>query len=495
MSLSSTSSYENEKSNHKQTLLPNTKVQDKRKFTLPHVLLMMFIMMMVACFLTYIIPAGAFDTKKDGSMIQGTYHVISQSAVNPLYATTLILTGGIQSAQTVTLLLFIGGAMGGILQLDSVKKLTNFMIFRFDHAGALPLIVGLYSLMAFIGFFVGGDQMIVFVTLGVILVHRLKLDPIMALAITFLPLYMAFSVSPSGMAKIGQIVYPEVALYSGYGGRAIMYGVFLIVTLMYVIWYAKRVLKDPSKSTMRLQSWQRTHNQSSQQTIPVAERKVNWRDIVVVGLVIGTPIILAIGNGLLKWTEKYGNGVFITVFGISFVLAYLIKRKTTSEMVDGFLEGAKPMLVVAFAIIMANTISVILEKGKILSTIVHSLTTQLDGASSGVVAIFIFLVATVFNFLVPSGSGLMSVMIPILQPVTHTLGVNDQMLLTSLSFGGGLGNLITPTLGATVGAIAIAKANFGAWFKFMLPLFLIWIIVGGIVLYVFTTIGWSGGIS
>lgn len=222
---------------------------------------------------------------------------------------------------------------------------------------------------------------------------------------------------------------------------------------------------------------------------------MNWRDIVVVGLVIGTPIILAIGNGLLKWTEKYGNGVFITVFGISFVLAYLIKRKTTSEMVDGFLEGAKPMLVVAFAIIMANTISVILEKGKILSTIVHSLTTQLDGASSGVVAIFIFLVATVFNFLVPSGSGLMSVMIPILQPVTHTLGVNDQMLLTSLSFGGGLGNLITPTLGATVGAIAIAKANFGAWFKFMLPLFLIWIIVGGIVLYVFTTIGWSGGIS
>ena len=38
-----------------------------------------------------------------------------------------------------------------------------------------------------------------------------------------------------------------------------------------------------------------------------------------------TPIVLAIGNGMLSWTEKYGNGVFITVFGISFVLAYLIK--------------------------------------------------------------------------------------------------------------------------------------------------------------------------
>lgn len=336
--------------------------------------------------------------------------------------------------------------------------------------------------------------MIVFVTLGVILVHRLKLDPLMALAITFLPLYMAFSVSPSGMDKIGQIVYPDVALYSGYGGRAIMYGVFFVVTLLYVVWYAKRVIKDPNRSLMNTRAWQLDIRNMSSQDITIEERQVNWRDYSVVLLVVLTPIILALGNGLFKWTEKYGNGVFITVFGISFVLAYMIKSKTPSDMVDGFLDGAKPMLVVAFAIIMANTISVILEKGQILSTIVHVLTTQLDGAPSGLVSIIVFLVALVFNFLVPSGLGLMSVMIPILQPVTETLGVNDQILLTSLSFGGGLGNLMTPTLGATIGAIAIAKANFGSWIKFMLPLFVLWILVGAILLYIFTVTGWSGGI-
>ena len=494
MSESSTTSYQHVKHSNVNTTPEQTETKVKRKFQLPHVLLMMLIMMMFACLLTYVIPAGQFDTSKDGSMIQGTYHAISQNPVNPFYAITLILNGGIQSAQTITLLLFIGGAMGGILQLDSVTKLTNYMIFRFEHAGALPLIIGLFSLMAFIGFFVGGDQMIVFVTLGVILVNRLKLDPIMALAITFLPLYMAFSISPSGMAKIGQIVYPEVALYSGYGGRAIMYAVFLVITLLYVIWYARRVIKDPNKSMMPTQTWLFNHKEKSNDDMAIEDRQVNWRDIIVAILVIVTPIILALGNGMLNWTEKYGNGVFITVFGISFVLAYLIKQKGTTAMVDGFLEGAKPMLVVAFAIIMANTISVILEKGKILSTIVNSLTTQLDGSSSGMVAVIVFIVAGIFNFLVPSGSGLMSVMIPILLPVTNALGVNDQMLLTSLSFGGGLGNLITPTLGATVGAIAIAKANFGSWFKFMAPLFLIWIVVGSVILYIFTAVGWSGGV-
>src|SRR5699024_9039995 len=114
----------------------------------------------------------------------------------------------------------------------------------------------------------------------------------------------------------------------------------------------------------------------------------------------------------------------------------------------------------AFAIIMANTISVILEKGKILRTFVSGLTTQLDGSSAGVVSILISSVATVFNISSLSALVIMSIMVQILQPVTYTLAVNDEILLTSLSFGGGLGNLITPTVGATVGAIAIAKANF-----------------------------------
>ena len=121
-------------SHHSQVDVEQEQIKEKRKFQLPHVLLMMLMMMMFACLLTYIIPAGEFDTTKSGEIVQGTYHAISQNPVNPFYAITLILNGGIQSAQTVTLLLFVGGAIGGMLQLDSVTKLTNYMIYRFEHA-------------------------------------------------------------------------------------------------------------------------------------------------------------------------------------------------------------------------------------------------------------------------------------------------------------------------------------------------------------------------
>ena len=64
---------------------------------------------------------------------------------------------------------------------------------------------------------------------------------------------------------------------------------------------------------MNTTSWQQNNVQITNTEIDLKDRTINWRDLVVVGLVIFTPIVLAIGNGMLSWTEKYGNGVFITV--------------------------------------------------------------------------------------------------------------------------------------------------------------------------------------
>ncbi|MEJ7490675.1 YfcC family protein, partial [Staphylococcus pettenkoferi] len=68
MSESSTTSYQNVSNQNVNQTSDHIAVKTKKKFELPHVLLIMLIMMMFACFLTYIIPAGAFDTNKDGSI-------------------------------------------------------------------------------------------------------------------------------------------------------------------------------------------------------------------------------------------------------------------------------------------------------------------------------------------------------------------------------------------------------------------------------------------
>lgn len=464
----------------------------KLKFQLPHVIVMMLIMMLFACLLTYVVPAGNFEYTEDGKLIAGTYHSIEQTPVNPLKALTFIFDGGVKASAVIVLVLFMGGFFGAIFQLDSIGKVINYLIHRFEKAGPNMLVLGLFSLMSLIGFFIGGDMMIVFVVLGVILTKKLRLDPISALAVTFLPLFLAFSVAPTGEALIGQMFSNGVPLYSGYGGRTLMFLIYLVVTAAYVLFYTRRVVKDPTKSVMNNDNWLKDIDDFNTQVKVEKVEKVGWQDILVLLIVIVAPIVMAIGNTIYKWTTLYGNGVFIATFSLAFIACFLIKRKSSSDMINAFSKGVQDIVIVAIVIMLATTISIILQQGNILSTIVNLMTSSLSDLPLGVSSIFIFIAATLFNFLVPSGSGMSGVMLPILQPVADALGMTQQVLITSVQFGGGLGNLIIPTLGATMGAIALAKANFGSWLRFMMPLFAIWFVLGSIILYYIASIGWVG---
>lgn len=463
----------------------------KKKFQLPHVIIMMLFMIFFACLLTYIVPAGGFELNEEGKVIAGTYHSMEQTPVNPIYALTLILAGGVKAGHVIVLLLFMGGFFGAIFQLDSISNVLNYLVYKFEKAGPNLLVLGLFSLMSLIGFFIGGDMMIVFVALGVLLTKKLRLDPITALAVTFLPLFLAFSVSPSGMAMIGQMVSGEVPMYSGYGVRAFISIIFMVITGVYVMFYAKRVIKNPMNSVMNNDKWLKDLNEETKSEVLIDKvPKLIWQDVTVLLIIIIAPIILAIGNTVFGWAAEYGNGTFITTFSLAFVLCFLLKKKNTEDMINAFSKGVQDMVIIAIVIILATTISIILLEGNILSTVVNLMTGSLAEAPIGIAATFIFLVSTIFNFLVPSGSGLMGVMLPILQPVADVLDMSPQVLITALSFGGGLGNLIVPTLGATVGAIALAKANFGSWMKFMMPLFVVWFITGSIILYFVASTGW-----
>ncbi|MGJ9385979.1 hypothetical protein [Salipaludibacillus sp. CF4.18] len=309
--------------------------KSKKKFQLPNVLVMMLLIMLFACALTYLIPAGEFETDESGVALPGTYYSIDQTPVNPIDALNLVLVGGIQSSTIVVILLFMGRFFGAIFMLNSIPNVINYLVYRFKKAGANALVLGLFSLMGLIGFFIGGDMMIVFVTLGVILTKQLKLDPITALAVTFLPLFLGFSVGPSGMALIGQMISTDIPLFSGYGMRTIIFLIFIVITAIYVMWYVKRVAKDSSKSFMNNDEWLKELDEDTAESNKTV-KKITWQDVAVLLIMIAAPMVLAFGNTVLNWADTLGNGTFVTLFFIAFVLCYLLKRKTMNEMVESF---------------------------------------------------------------------------------------------------------------------------------------------------------------
>ena len=84
-----------------------------------------------------------------------------------------------------------------------------------------------------------------------------------------------------------------------------------------------------------------------------------------------------------------------------------------------------------------------------------------------------FLLYIVLSFLIPSSSGMATVSMPILGGLAAKLNLSVETMVMIYSAGNGLVNLFTPTSGAIMGGLALAKVDYTTWLKFGAKLFVI----------------------
>jgi uncharacterized ion transporter superfamily protein YfcC len=93
-----------------------------------------------------------------------------------------------------------------------------------------------------------------------------------------------------------------------------------------------------------------------------------------------------------------------------------------------------------------------------------------------------FLVQTVINFFIPSGSGQAAVTIPVMAPLGDLIGVSRQVTVLAYQLGDGFTNMIIPTSGVLLGCLFIAKIPWEKWARWILPLQAIFVVLGCVLL-------------
>ena len=107
------------------------------------------------------------------------------------------------------------------------------------------------------------------------------------------------------------------------------------------------------------------------------------------------------------------------------------------------------------------------------------------GGLSGVIfAPMSFLVYFGLSFLIPSTSGMATVSMPIMGPLAVKLGFSPEVMVMIFSAAIGVVNLFTPTSGAIMGGLALAKIEWTTWLKFALKLIVALSVVCAIILTV-----------
>jgi uncharacterized ion transporter superfamily protein YfcC len=467
----------------------------KSKLKVPHTLVILFAMVILGQLLSYVLPAGSFERVENAAgrlqVVPGSFeYTVDAPALSPLASLTAVPKGLTGAHQIIFLLLIIGGAVAVLRATGAVDAVIGALLRRW---GERPfwLVAGGTTLFALgsstIGF---GEEYFPFVPVLITLALALGYDRVTAVGIIMIGYGVGFGaalINPFTTLLAQDIAGLQPA--SGLWYRVVLMAIFLPIGIHHVWSYAKKVARDPAAS---LVADVKPPEGASVSTGGAGDAHADHPSMttthkLVLAAVASSQIVLVYGLSQRQWFLIEMQAVFVALTVIIAIIARMRPDRTAVE----FGTGAASFTSVALLIGVARGISVVLNEGGIVDTLVYGISLpvrELPGAFS---AVGMFFVQSVANFFIPSGTGQAYVTMPIMAPLADLAGVSRQVAVLAFQFGDGFSNILVPTQAVLVGALAMAAIPYDRWLRFILPFMVkIWI-VGSIALAVAVLIGYA----
>ncbi len=463
--------------------------EKKKAFKMPHLLWIMFGIILVSCLATYLIPAGQFITNEAGEIIGTDFQYLGhQTPVSP-WAALMLMKSGLEGAATIMFVVMISGAtISVVLDTGAMDDLMNWAVYKLKDKGMNLLIALMMILMAYLGGFGGTDALIAVVPIGILFSKKLKLDPICALGVTTFAALIGFGTGPAQQATTQMLM--GVTPYSAFFTRLVIMNFFLAVAIVMVLRYVKKIRKDPAASMMYGEGWNPDQAGADVDESQVIKKvDMSWRKIVVIIIFLLQYLIIALYS-LLGGSQTFD--FMIAVMLVTMILVGIVGGMSAEELGQSFAKGLASMAFVAFVIGLAKVISLILGNGNVIHTIVYVLTMPLMALPKSVSSIGLTIIVSIINPLIPSATSKAAILVPIMKPVAEALGMQPNLAVVAYQMGDSFTNLLSPLLGWMVGSCAMAEVPFAKWFKWVFPKVLLLILLACVIVFILTVTGWTG---
>jgi len=457
-----------------------TDTQNKSASALPDTYLILLAIAVLAWAMTYLIPAGYFA---GGNMQDFVYaNADHEPSGLPLFASGdnpgLInflfdgLVSGDRMSASVGLMAFIliaGGAFGIILKTGVIDQfLRNILSGGRIHSDILvPILFVGFSLCGAI--FGMSEETIVFALIVIPALVRVGYDSITGLLITYVATQIGFATS--WMNPFGVVIAQGIAgvpLLSGLEYRVVMWLVFTTVGAIYTTRYAMNIRRDPQRSLAygSDQVFQEQDNNTQNEHITLG----HW---LILATVIFGVIWIAWGVTTQGYYLPEISAQFFAMGLIAGIVTvfFRLNNMNANDVMAAFREGAAQLVPAALVIGMAKGIVILLggdnpETASVLNTILYNLSGLTEGWAAWASAWGMYVLQSVINLFVVSGSGQAALTMPLMAPLADLNGVSRQTAVLAFQLGDGLTNIFCPASAALMGCLGAARLDWTLWVKF-----------------------------
>ena len=438
-----------------------------------------FLLIIALALITLILPNAAFD--EAGTIINGSGVVkakISDVLLSPIL--------GFGSAVDVCVFVLI---LGGFLQVVTksgalengikvlVKKLKGnelvlipilMIIFSIGGTtyGMLEETVGFYALLAFTMVAAGMDTIVASAT--VLLGAG---SGVLGSTINPFATGAAVAALPEGMAVNQGII---IAL------GAVLWLVSLGISIFFVMRYAKKVKADKGSTFLSLQEQKKMEkfkekDESKEVTLTGRQKATLWIFgitfiVMIIGFIPWGEFGITFFDSWTGWLtgSALGGWYFNESAAWFFLMAIvigIINGLSTNQIIDEFIAGARDILSVVLIVAVARGVYVLMSQTYLDNYIIYNVADMLKGTPVALFTPCNYILHLILSVLVPSSSGLATISTPIMAPLAAQLGYSVETTIMTFVAANGLVNLITPTCGAIMGGLALAKVNYTTWVK------------------------------
>ena len=460
-------------------------MKGKSVFKLPHTLVLIYLLVIAVYFLSLVVPSGEFkrvEKTVQGQTrmvtIPGTYQTLDKKPLGPHWLLIAPIRGFQDGALIIFLIFIFGGAFAILGRTGAIEASIQKLALFFSRNPrskkfVIPVLMIVFSLAG--GIYGMAEESIPFVLIFIPLALSLGYDSIVGVAIPFLGSAVGFSAAFFNPFTVGIAQgLSDLPLYSGLPYRLILWVIATTIAIIFVMIYAARITKDPTKSPVFEIDRSRGYAPSLD-----PDKRLPWgASQKLILLVLGLGIALLVYGILAK--SWYMEEIAALFLGIG-LISGLIARIRPSEIAVTFIAGAKDVMNVTLIIAGGRAILIILKEAVVLDTVLQFTAGVISVVPGLVTAHMMFVTQGVINFFIHSGTAQAALTMPIMAPLSDLVGITRQTTVLAFQLCEVI-NPILPTSAVTMGVLGVAKLPWEKWAKWFVPLMIVLILFSLIAL-------------
>lgn len=502
--------------------------KEKKKRSFPTAFTVLFIVLILAAVLTYVVPAGSYSRltyDKDDNLfsvvdpngdeekleasdetlkglninigleqfttekitkpiaIPGTYQEIEQRPQGLISIIKAPVEGVMDTVDIMVFVLILGGIIGLVNKTGTFDAAIGALSKKIKGKEFL-LVVIIFVLITLGGTTFGlAEETIAFYPILMPIFLASGYDAMVTIAAIYLgsSIGTMFSTANPFSIVVGSNA-AGIQFDQGLTFRIIGLVLASLITLVYIYKYAKKVKKDPGASLIA-------------SDMPAIEEKYlkdfkadevppfNWRRILILIIFFASFVIMIYGVAAMSWGFIEMSALFLA----SSIITIFLSGLSEKVAVNTFMDGAADLISVVLIIGVARGINIIMDNGMISDTLLFEASAIVEKMNGGIFAVVQMFIFSILGFFIPSSSGLATLSMPIMAPLADTVGLSRDIVVTAYNWGQGWMSFITPT-GLILATLEMVDVTYNKWLKFVIPLMIIIGVFAAVMLFGYTLI-------